>query len=209
MSFANMAVSDADRYGWIIKTPHQKAIDLAHKRFEKKEGPHFDRKYTKMRWTGDLGEIMFAAWLRSIGIPYQWFPEKAYWYDLIVNSVRIDVKTMNRKADVQSYYEHGVNEEQVIDGHDVDQYFWMSYNYIDNEITFVGGMPKQDFLNASRFIPAGEEGHKNWTAQEENGGMHDIHVTDIPNPEKFLAAVTRPPLPFTDHFQELRDATGT
>ena len=73
--------------------------------------------------------------------------------DLVVNSKKIDVKTMGRKTNVRTYYTN--NFMALQDKFDTYIYIFCSLNKTNQELTVCGWITKQEFKNKRSFFKEG------------------------------------------------------
>ena len=73
--------------------------------------------------------------------------------DLVINSKKIDVKTMGRKTDVRPYYTN--NFLTLQDKFNTDIYIFCSLNKRNQELTICGWITKQEFKSKRTFFKKG------------------------------------------------------
>lgn len=112
---------------------------------------------TSMIWAGELGEIVFAAYLDDIGASHAiWYRDDDLGHDFVIGSqLAIDVKTQTRKAPNMSP-SYGCNVASHKINSKPGEYFFLSYNHELREMCLCGAMPRSQFAMEARFLKAGE-----------------------------------------------------
>ena len=75
--------------------------------------------------------------------------------DIVINNLKIDVKTMGRNCDVKDYFVHNVHGDQVGSYYKNDIYLFTSLNKQLMELTICGWVTKKEFFDRARFYPCG------------------------------------------------------
>lgn len=101
--------------------------------------------------TGIIGQTVFAD---LIG---QKRPDGSTGFDggvdFVINSKKVDLKTMTRKVPVRDYFVHNFIGYQQ--NYDVDYYVFASYNTSNNILTICGYVSKEEFFTKAEFFPKG------------------------------------------------------
>ncbi len=97
--------------------------------------------------------------------------------DLVINSKKIDVKTMGRTTDVRPNYTN--NFIKLQDYFDTDIYIFCSYHKLKQEVTVCGWISKPDFIAKRKLFPKG-------TVRTRHDGttfttFADLYEIDIPD----------------------------
>lgn len=73
--------------------------------------------------------------------------------DLVINSKKVDVKTMGRTTDVKRNYTN--NFLKLQDYFETDLYIFCSYHKVKQEVTVCGWISKADFITKRKLFPKG------------------------------------------------------
>lgn len=90
--------------------------------------------------------------------------------DLIINSKKIDVKTMGRTTDVKRNYTN--NFLKLQDYFETDLYIFCSYHKLKHEVTICGWIDKLNFIEKRKLFPKG-------TTRTRNDGTTFITFADL------------------------------
>jgi len=106
-------------------------------------------------------------------------------FDLVINGVKVDVKTMLRGGPVRPGYVSNVSALQV--KYDCDVYILCSYNTLDDVVTVCGWVRKDVFLQEAEYYPKGSirlrsngTEMKVWSEMYEidNSKLNDVNSSD-------------------------------
>jgi len=90
--------------------------------------------------------------------------------DLIINSTKVDVKTMGRTTDVKRNYTN--NFLKLQDYFETDVYIFCSYHKLKNEVTVCGWIDKSNFIDKRKLFPKG-------TTRTRNDGTTFVTFADL------------------------------
>lgn len=104
----------------------------------------------EQQYTGLLGENMLRI---SLGLLPSWKKGFDGGHDLVINRVKIDVKTMGRNVDpLPEYVNNFVGYQKDLD---TDMFVFCSINKTTNTFWICGMISKYDFLETAMFFPKG------------------------------------------------------
>lgn len=104
----------------------------------------------EQQYTGMLGENMLRI---SMGLLPSWSIGFDGGHDLVINRVKVDVKTMGRSVDPKpDYVNNFVGYQKSLD---TDMFVFCSINKTTNTFWICGMAAKQDFLKSASFFPKG------------------------------------------------------
>jgi len=104
----------------------------------------------EQQYTGLLGENMLRI---LMGLTPSWKVGFDGGHDLVVNSVKIDVKTMGRTVDPKPHYIN--NFVRLQDKLDADLFVFCSINKTTNSFWICGMIAKHDLLKSGSYFPKG------------------------------------------------------
>jgi hypothetical protein len=135
----------------------------------------FLEENTDLRWVGDLGEIVFVAWLQAVGIAnYQWHQFKATGEpDFTIKDIRIDIKTVKRKVPPRPDYTAQITARHI--HHPIDELFFMTYEFDKKKMWLLGGAKMSEFIKFAQYYSEGEFVHPKYQIRKG----HEIYNASI------------------------------
>lgn len=103
--------------------------------------------------TGDLGEEYFFKMCQALGLGAARETESLDW-DFNVNGKRVDVKVLRNNFGPRDGFLLNVRANQV--NPNIDVFAFFIFNLKNGELSFVGALPKDEFLTRSTLKRAGE-----------------------------------------------------
>lgn len=101
--------------------------------------------------------------------------------DLMINSKKVDVKTMGRTTDVKRNYTN--NFLKLQDHYDTEIYIFCSYHKLKKEVTVCGWIDKQNFSVYRKLFPKGTTRTRtdgtNFTTFSDLYEIANIHLNDV------------------------------
>lgn len=101
--------------------------------------------------------------------------------DLVINSKKVDVKTMGRTTDVKPSYTN--NFLKLQDYFETEIYIFCSYHKLKKEITVCGWIDKSSFVNNRKLFPKGTTRTRNdgtsFTTFADLYEIDIIHLNDV------------------------------
>jgi hypothetical protein len=129
-------------------------------------------------WCGDLGEIIFDAWLREQAIAHWWDPRRDLLYDFVIGPMLIDVKTVSRSVYPQKHFTHFVNCSQF-ERSTAGFYFLATYVAETKQLCMIGGCPR-DVVGNSNIVKAGDRVHGSLVMAKQVGGKcFDVKYSEL------------------------------
>lgn len=107
------------------------------------------------QFTGILGEVVICDYFNQPR-PRLDNADGDHGVDMIINSLKIDIKTMTRSCDMKDFFVHNLQGEQVGEYYKNDIYLFTSYNKVKEEITICGWVTKEEFFKLANHYPYGE-----------------------------------------------------
>lgn len=165
---------------------------------DKMYGNIFEPEDSDWRWVGDLGEILFAKFLDRIGIEYTWIQEDvAGKPDFLLvkskkhrfNNVSVDVKTVKRKGPYLPGYQAQVHAKHKEEN--VDQFFFMSYEFPLNKMWFIGGAEKEFYFAKAPYYPTGSKIHAQYSTRQKNHNIYNIYEKDLKKPKDWIFSLAK------------------
>lgn len=167
------------RNGWISVPvpPHFEALAQAmRKERDARFGNIFPVANSDLRWTGDLGEMVFKSWLRHSGVQdFQWITDEVNGQpDFILPSgISVDIKTVKRKDAPKTHYAAGMTTRHMHEP--VDSFFFMTYDLSSRCMWLIGGISRETFSQRSHHYKAGDHVHSNYVIRPG----HEINNIDM------------------------------
>ncbi len=101
--------------------------------------------------------------------------------DMIINSKKVDVKTMGRTTDVKRNYTN--NFLKLQDYFETEVYIFCSYHKLKKEVTVCGWIEKSEFVDKRKLYPKGTTRTRNdgttFTTFADLYEIDIIHLTDV------------------------------
>ena len=98
--------------------------------------------------------------------------------DLVINNLKIDVKTMGRTTSVKKSYTN--NFLKLQDYFDTDIYIFCSYHKNLQELTICGWIDKKSFVQKRKFYPKGSERNRlDGTTFLTFADLYEIDMVDL------------------------------
>ena len=185
--------SEVHPEGWIALTitpEHEEQAKLVRAERDRRYPNIFHEEDTDKRWVGELGEWAFNSWLNHERIEgFDWIRDNAAGKPdfTLAGGVRVGVKTVKRKAQPRSWYTAQITARHIDEP--VEQYFFLSYDFIKRVMWFLGGIEHARFKAGARYHAAGEQPHDNYTVREGHE-IYNIEIDRLVKPREWLNSVT-------------------
>lgn len=125
----------------------------------------------KQQWFGCIWENVIRSIFNKPWL--DWKKGFDWGYDIIVNNLKIDIKTMGRKTYPKLHYVNNLIWLQK--KYDVDVYIFCSYNYIKSELTICGRIEKEDFFKKASLYKKWEKRYRSdWTYFITKADLYEI-----------------------------------
>jgi hypothetical protein len=144
---------------------------------------HTHKEHGAGQFVGNLGEIAFKRWLDFHFIEHEWLGSEKHYYDFVVASRKIDIKSKERT--VVTTERHHFMVETRIKNVDCDYYVGVSVQIIAGEedpksIQLLGWISKAEFWS----IPKDEDGF------EDRFECHKIFHSRLHSMDELLNRIT-------------------
>ncbi len=109
--------------------------------------------------------------------------------DLVINSKKVDVKTMGRTTEVKRSYTN--NFLKLQDYFETEIYIFCSYHKLKNEVTVCGWISKADFIAKRTYYPKGSKRTRSdgssFSTFSDLYEIDNVHLNDVRNFEDLKA----------------------
>lgn len=179
--------------GWIsvpIDPRFEAQAQAIRKERDARYGNIFPVENSDLRWTGDLGEMVFKSWLRHNGVhDFQWITDEVSGKPdfILPGGHKVDIKTVKRKDAPRDHYAAGMTTRHMHEP--VDSFFFMTYDLKARQMWLIGGISKEAFSLRSRHYRAGERVHANYTIRPGHE-INNIAMSGLEPPGSWLKATT-------------------
>jgi hypothetical protein len=144
----------------------------------------FVAKGTDERWVGELGEIVFQAWLDTKKVPHEWFTDDpAGRADFDVAGSSVGVKTVKRVVPVKTSFTAQITARHAQEP--VEQFFFLSYHVPTRSMWLCGGISRARFLAEARYHGPGSRVHANYTIRPGHE-IHNISISRLRSPDDWF-----------------------
>lgn len=188
-----MATFRLNRQGWLSILVSPEREDRARETRAQRDrlyGNIYPEEDSDARWVGDLGEMVFNAWLQHEGIQgFEWILNKTAGQPDFVTAlnIRIGVKAVKRKVPPREDYTAQITAQHAHEP--TDHFFFMSYELAKRRMWLLGGIPKERFLREARYHKAGEWVHANYRIRAGHE-IYNIDIANLVSPKDWIKQVT-------------------
>ncbi len=169
----------------VSKEHENKARDVRAER-DRQYGNIFKEAKTDERWVGDLGEMVFDAWLKSERVEgFVWIQDDAAGKaDFVLPlNIHVGVKTVKRKVAPRDGYTAQITARHAEEP--IEQFFFMSYEISERRMWMLGGIDRARFLKEARYYGAGEFVHKDYQIRPGHE-IYNIEISKLVRPKIWL-----------------------
>ena len=144
----------------------------------------YPEKLSDLRWTGEVGELVFDWWLSENWVDHRWIQENvAGKPDFALGTHTIDIKTVKRSVPMREGYTAQVTARHA---HKlVDWFFFSSYQYTERVLWLLGGISQENFLEKARLYKAGEAVHPRYIVRDGHE-IYNISISELIKPREWL-----------------------
>lgn len=175
--------------GWLTANVPDRCLDIAIDMRAIRDRQYrniFEELPSDCRYVGEIGELMFHAWLRHVlEYPYEWITEEAAGKPdyILASQIAVELKTVKRGGPMFPHYAAGMTARHV--DKPADHYFFACYEKPLQKLWLIGGITKSEFKKHARYYGAGEVVHPGYTIRAGHE-IYNIEIERLTKPKLWI-----------------------